>query len=283
MADMHKAKPSYMFLVPMIVEAMYKKVWEEARSRGKDKSLKRLIKISNFLRIIGIDVRRKIFSNVIKAFGGSLEWVSCGGAPIDVKYIKGFRDFGINIINGYGITECSPIVSANTLKFWVDGSVGYAVYGCEIMIDNPNENGEGEILVRGPGVMKGYYKDDEATSRAFAGKWFRTGDIGRYENKILFITGRLKNIIILSTGKNIYPEELERKLMNVNGIGECMVYEENNKLTAEIYSNDEADESGIINDIHSLNRTLPVYKQIVSIKFRKTEFEKTTTKKIKRR
>lgn len=282
-SDMQKANPTFMFLVPMIVEVMYKKIWDTAQEQGKDKLLKILIRLSNFLFAIGIDIRRKLFQSVLNAFGGKLDWVSCGGAAIDKKYIKGFRDFGINIINGYGITECSPIVASNRPKYWVDGSVGTVVYGCEVQIDNPNNDGEGEILVKGTGVMQGYYKDEMATQKAFKGDWFRTGDIGKYENEILYITGRTKNVIILSNGKNIYPEELELALMNIDGINECMVYEENHLLTAEIYSDNKISEANIKESIQNLNRTLPVYKQIVSIKFRQDEFEKTTTKKIKRR
>ena len=165
----------------------------------------------------------------------------------------------------------------------MDGSVGTVVYGCEVKIDNPNNDGEGEILVKGSGVMQGYYKDAEATQNAFKGDWFRTGDIGKYENGVLYITGRIKNVIILSNGKNIYPEELELALMNIDGISECMVYEENHLLTAEIYSDSQISESDIKESIQNLNRTLPAYKQIVSIKLRQDEFEKTTTKKIKRR
>lgn len=280
---MQKAQPSYMFLVPMVVENMYKRVWATAEEQGKDRALKALIKLSNFLLAIGIDVRRKLFHSVLDAFGGNLDWVSCGGAAIDTKYIKGFRDFGVNIINGYGITECSPIVASNRPKYWVDGSVGTVVYGCEVKIDNPNNDGEGEILVKGTGVMQGYYKDEAANKQAFKDGWFRTGDIGKYENEVLYITGRTKNVIILSNGKNIYPEELELALMNIDGISECMVYEENHLLTAEIYSDRQISEMDITENIHSLNRTLPVYKQIVSIKFRQDEFEKTTTRKIKRR
>lgn len=171
-SDMQKAKPTFMFLVPMIVEVMYKKVWATAQEQGKDKLLKILIKLSNFLFAIGIDVRRKLFRSVLNAFGGNLEWVSCGGAAIDKKYIKGFRDFGVNIINGYGITECSPIVASNRPKYWVDGSVGTVVYGCEVKIDNPNNDGEGEILVKGTGVMRGYYKDEAANKQAFKDGWF---------------------------------------------------------------------------------------------------------------
>ncbi len=278
--DMLKAQPSYMFLVPMVVETMYKKVWATAREQKKDKALKWLIKVSNFLYSIGIDIRRRLFRSVLDAFGGKLDWVSCGGAAIDEKYIKGFRSFGVNIINGYGITECSPIVASNRPEFWVDGSVGVVVYGCEVKIDDPNGDGEGEILVKGSGVMKGYYKNDAATKAAFKDGWFKTGDIGRYENGVLFITGRTKNVIVLSNGKNIYPEELELLLYRIDGIDECMVYGENGLITAEIYS--RGDREAIEEKIHELNRSLPPYKQISKIKFRDSEFPKTTTKKIKR-
>jgi len=286
MSDFQRAKPAYTFMVPMMIETMYKKVWATAKEQGKDKLLRVMIKISNGLLKIGIDLRRVLFKSVLSAFGGNLDWISCGGAAIDLKYIKGFRDFGVNVINGYGITECSPIVSSNRPKYWVDGSVGVVVYGCEVKIDNPNADGEGEILVKGLSVMKGYYKNEESTRQAFSGEWFKTGDIGKYENEVLYITGRAKNVIILSNGKNVYPEELELLLSEIEGIAECMVYEENNLITVEIYAdkpNSKSEEELITERINVLNRSSPLYKQIMQIKFRETEFPKTTTKKIKRR
>ena len=166
MNDFKEAQPSYLFLVPMVVESMYKKIWVSAEEQGKTKLLKTMIKLSNVLLKVGIDLRKILFKSVLAAFGGKLEWVSCGGAAVDTNVIKGFRDFGVNIINGYGITECSPVVSSNRPEYWVDGSVGVPLCCCEIKIDEPDDNGVGEILVKGSTVMQGYYKDEEATKES---------------------------------------------------------------------------------------------------------------------
>ena len=206
-----------------------------------------------------------------------------GGAPIDEKYVKGFDDFGIQIVQGYGITECSPIVSTERNKFLRAGSVGVPVPGCEAKILNPNENGEGEILVKGDIVMMGYYNNPEATNDAFEGEWFRTGDIGRIDKDgFIFITGRKKNVIILSNGKNVYPEEIEAEILKIENVDEVLVYDEDNLITAEIYTENAEAKEAVRTAVQKLNEELPSHKQIKHIKFRDTEFEKTTTKKIKR-
>lgn len=283
--DMKFAKPSYLFLVPLIVESMYKKIWKNAEEQGKTKLLKTMIKISNCLLKLNIDLRRVLFKSVLNAFGGNLEWISCGGAAVDIDIIKGFRAFGVNIINGYGITECSPVVSSNRNEFWVDGSVGVPIVGCEIKIDQPDNDGIGEILIKGSGVMKGYYKDEEETRQAFLYEWFRSGDMGKYVNGVLFITGRKKNLIILKNGKNVSPEKIENDLtIAIDEIKELIIYGENEQIVAEIFPDYEiTDVKNIISEkIDLYNKEQPSYRQIVSIKFRETEFEKTTTKKIKR-
>ena len=283
--DFKQAKPSYLFLVPLIIESMYKKIWISAEEQGKTKLLKTMIKLSNALLKVNIDLRKILFKSVLEAFGGNLEWVSCGGAAIDINIIKGFRNFGVNIINGYGITECSPIVSSNRPEYWVDGSVGVPVYNCEIRIDNPDKNGIGEILLKGSSVMKGYYKDEEATRLAFRDGWFCTGDMGKYEDGVLYITGRKKNLIILKNGKNISPEKIESELkIAIPEIKEVIVYGENDLITAEIFPNFETDSvTNIIDEkIRMYNIEQPIYRQISTIRYRETEFEKTTTKKIKR-
>ena len=285
MNDFKEAQPSYLFLVPLVIESMYKKIWISAEEQGKTKLLKTVIKLSNGLLKAGIDLRRIVFKSVLEAFGGKLEWISCGGAAIDINIIKGFRDFGVNIINGYGITECSPIVSSNRPEYWVDGSVGVPVYNCEIKIDCPNKDGIGEIFIRGSSIMKGYYKDEESTKLAFKDGWFCTGDMGKYEDGILYITGRKKNLIILKNGKNISPEKIESELIiDIPEIKEVVVYGEKDLITAEIFPDYEKDDvKAIIREkIHQYNMNQPSYRQISEVKYRETEFLKTTTKKIKR-
>jgi long-chain acyl-CoA synthetase len=295
--DIKEYKPGLVFLVPLFVETMYKKIWSTAEKSGKANLLRTLIKVSNFSLRMGIDLRRKLFKSVLSAFGGELRLIVCGGAPLDPKYIKGFRDFGINVLNGYGITECSPIVSVNRNQHYKDGSIGQVLTCCEVNIDNPDSNGEGEILVKGQNVMMGYYKNDKATKDAMEDGWFRTGDIGRLdEDGFLYITGRKKNLIILNNGKNIYPEEIEMLIVNIPYVKEVMVYsecdleEKETTITAEVYLDSEYIEAKGINDpkdqlqkdIDMINKTIPYYKNISEVRIRETEFDKTTTKKIKR-
>ena len=285
--DFVEFKPYNVFLVPLFVETFYKKIWDSAKSQGKDKLLKTLIKVSNALLKAGIDLRRKLFKSVLHAFGGNLELIITGGAPIDAKYIKGLRDFGITTLNGYGITECSPVVSVSRNHYFRDDSIGYVYPCCEVKILEPDENGNGEICVKGDNVMLGYYNNEEATREAFDGEWFKTGDIGSLDKDgFLYISGRKKNVIILSNGKNVYPEELEFALINyVPYIKEAVVYAESDEIFAEVYLDSENEPdcaSRLANDIVEFNRTLPAYMNISKAVARDTEFPKTTTKKIKR-
>lgn len=271
--DLKDFKPQNMFLVPLYVETMYKNIWTIAEERNKTNLLKTMIKISNILRKIGIDIRKKAFKSILNEFGGKLDLIITGGAAINEKYIKGFDDFGIIVLNGYGITECAPVVSVNRNKYPVSESVGL------ILSCNQVKEKNGEILVKGDNVMLGYYKDREATQEAFDDNWFKTGDLGYIKNNYLFITGRKKNLIILSNGKNVSPEELEEKIQQIENVIEVIVYAEEDIITAEIYAENQ---NGIQSNINKLNKTLPLYKQIQKVKFRSHEFVKTTTKKIKR-
>ncbi len=272
--DLKLYKPQNMFLVPLYVETMYKNIWDAVEKQNKTNALKILIKLSNILRYIGIDLRRKLFKTVLEGLGGNLDLIVSGGAYIDEKYIKGFEDLGIMVLNGYGITECSPVVSVNRNKWAKKGSVGLLLSCCDCKII------DGEICIKGSNVMKGYLNNESATKDAFYGKWFKTGDLGYIdEDNYLFITGRRKNLIILSNGKNVSPEELESKILDIKDVIEVVVYAENDNITAEIYAENK---DTIENEINNLNKTLPAYMQIQKVKFRDTEFEKTTTKKIKR-
>lgn len=285
--DIQEAKPGHISMVPLFLENIYKNIWKTAEKQGKAKALKNAVKVSNALRKVGIDMRKKLFKSVIDGLGGNLEMIISGGAPISDEYMKGFDDFGITVINGFGITECSPIVALNRVEAVKYGTVGNPIPEVQVKIVDPNENGEGEIWVKGDIVMMGYYNNEEATAEVIKDGWFNTGDMGKIiDGNFIVITGRKKNLIILANGKNVYPEELEYLISKIDNVTEVLVYEENEQITAEIYSdaeeNREAVRESIKEGVKALNETLASYKQIRKIKFRSAEFEKTTTKKIKR-
>jgi long-chain acyl-CoA synthetase len=287
MSDMEKYKPHCMFLVPLFVETFYKKIWSNAKKQGKDALLKRLIAISHAMLAVKIDARRFLFKSVLDAFGGNLKLIVSGGAPLETKYIRGLRDFGIHVLNGYGITECSPIVSVNRNQYYCDGSIGLVLPCCTVKILEPDENGQGEICVKGDNIMLGYYKSTHPSNEVFDGDWFKTGDIGYMdENEFLFITGRKKNLIILNNGKNVYPEEVEFEILrNIPYVKETIVYAENHGIVAEVLldiENEPDCASRLNKDIVELNRKLPMYKNIGKAVIRDVEFDKTSTKKIKR-
>ncbi len=286
-ADMIKIGATAAFCVPLMAELIYKKVWATAKEKGKDEILKKGIKISNTLLKLGIDVRRKLFAEVHEALGGNLELFVCGGAPLSEKMAFELTSMGINILNGYGITECSPIVSVNRNFANKIGSVGLVLDCNEVKINNPNEKGIGEIYVRGDNVMVGYYNNEEATNEAFDNGWFKTGDLGYLdEDGFLFISGRIKNLIILSNGKNVSAEELEEKILDeISYVEEVIVYDDNDKLAAEIYLDENTEpeaKAKIKKDIKALNIKLPSYKKIAKTKIRDEAFPKTTSMKIKR-
>ena len=272
--ELKQYSPENLAVVPLYVENMYKTIWKAASERGSEKALRRLVSLSRFLRRIGIDLRRQLFRPVIAEFGGNLKNILCGGAHLDQTYIDGMDDFGIHILNGYGITECSPLVTFTRLGEERAGSVGQPICGCEVRID------DGEICVSGENVMIGYYEDEAATAEALRDGWFYTGDLGYLdEDGYLYLTGRKKNLIILSNGENVSPEELERRIMELERVEEVIVRAEEGVITAEIYAEDT---EGIYEEVMKLSRQFPPYKRIQSVKFRETPFIKTTTQKIKR-
>lgn len=284
--DIQDAKPGHVSMVPLFVENFYKNIWKAVDKKGKTKAFKALIKVSNALRAVGIDKRKVFFKSVIDNFGGNLEMIISGGAPIAEKYMKGFEELGVTIINGYGITECSPIVALNRNNNIKLGTVGNAIPNVCVKIEDADEDGEGEIWVKGDIVMLGYYKKPEETAKVMKDGWFNTGDIGKLEGNFLSITGRKKNLIILDNGKNVYPEEIETLISYVENVTEVIVYQEDDLIVAEIYTDVEENidevKQQIKNDVMEVNKTLAGYKQVKKIKFRNVEFEKTTTRKIKR-
>ncbi|HBL84120.1 MAG: hypothetical protein A2Y17_12710 [Clostridiales bacterium GWF2_38_85] len=291
-------KPTELMLVPLFVENIYRRIWAQAEEKGKAKILRKLIKFSNAMLKIGIDLREKLFGSVREAFGGELLVAICGGAPLKPEQYKFFYSIGITLLNGYGITECSPIVAVNRNEYHREGAVGLPIPCNRVKIKNPNEYGEGEILVNGDNVMLGYYKNPTATAEVFDDGWFCTGDIGKIDKDgFLYVTGRIKNMIVLKSGKNVYPEEIEEALSNIKYIGEVIVSASKDEsdieiaLCAEIFPNadmtkemgKEAIEAEIRKEISAFNEKQPNYKLIKKIIFRDEEFEKTTSKKIKRK
>ena len=297
--EIREQQPSHLILVPAFLESMNKKIWATARKSGKERILKVMMKVSDGLRKVGIDVRRKLFASVLSAFGGKLELVICGGAKLDEDIIRTFDSIGITVLNGYGITECAPLISANRNKYRKPGSVGTPILACRVKIDNPDENGEGEICVKGPNVMLGYYNNPEATAEVFdKDGFFHTGDYGKLDEEgWIYITGRKKNLIILSNGKNVYPEEIEADLQKVEGVGEVVVYAGESKvqkdkitIVAEIFPDaDLLADKGITDlqayfdeQVRKLNARMPSYKAVKRVKLRDVEFQKNTSRKITR-
>ncbi len=297
--EIQEQKPGHIVLVPLYVETFYRKIQATLEKQGKTKLVYNMIKVSNFLRKLGIDLRKKFFGKITEAFGGKLDHLVCGGAAINQDIIDFFDGIGITILNGYGITECSPLISVNHSYRIVDGSVGFAIDGDDVRIDEPNENGEGEICVKGPNVMLGYFKDEEATAEAMTEDgYFRTGDYGKITKEgAIAITGRKKNLIILSNGKNVYPEEIESEFAAVPGVLDTIVYEgkskrgmEFNAIVAEFYLDPDFVKAHGIEDkkayiktyVDKYNTTAVPYKKIQVIKVRDEDFPKNTLRKIMR-
>ena len=286
--------------VPLILEAMYKKIQKGVKEKHLQIPFAILTTISNVLLKCGIDVRRKWFKSILNELGGYLRLVIYGAAPMDTSTIKGLKSIGIELLNGYGLTEASPIVSAENDKYQKPGSVAFALPNVEIKIENPNEQGIGEIVVKGPNIMLGYYDNQEATDEVLIDGWFHTGDLGYYDKDgYLFITGRKKNVIVLKNGKNIYPEELEILIARLPYVAENMVFGRPTasgdlEINAKIVYNLEylkqtypekskTDYKNMIwEDMKNINKTMPAYKHIRDIIVTDEPMIKTTTQKIKR-
>ena len=296
--ELKEQKPGHLCLVPLYLETFYRKIQANVKEKGKTKLVAKMIKLSNALRKVGIDLRKKLFAEIRAAFGGEVKMIISGGAPINPEILSFFEAIGISTLNGYGITECAPIIAVNRSRRTVPGSVGPVLDIDTVIIDEPNEDGEGEILVKGPNVMLGYYKDEEATAAAMTEDgYFRTGDYGKLVGDVLFITGRKKNLIILSNGKNVYPEEIENELVAVPGVLDIIVYEgqsrrgmEYNAIVAEIYPDQDYITKNNVTDVEAhlkpyideYNRNAVSYKKIGVLKVRTEEFPKNTLRKIMR-
>ncbi len=305
--DLKETNPTALLTVPLLVENLYKKINANIKKSKKDGVVNSMIHVTNALKAVGVDIKRKVFAEIYDNLGGRIRIIVSAAAPIDAKIGKWLEDIGITFLQGYGLTETAPI-AALTPDFQTKiGSAGKAVVDAELKIDNPNENGEGEVLIKSKTLMLGYYEDEEATEESIfeenGERWFRSGDIGYLDQDgFLFITGRCKNVIVTQNGKNIYPEEIELMLGNIPEIKECMVYgkkdEKEDKeliISARVIPNyeeieakygknlsDEEVHKIIWEKIKDVNKQLTSYKAIKNLEIKKDEFVKTTTMKIKR-
>ena len=305
-SDLQETKPTAMLTVPLLVENLYKKINANIKKSKKDGLVNSMIHVTNALKTVGVDIKRKVFNEIYQNLGGRIRIIVSAAAPIDAKVGKWLEDIGIIFLQGYGLTETAPIAALTPDFETKVGSAGKAVYCAELKIDNPNENGEGEVLIRSKTLMLGYYEDEEATNEAIfeenGERWFHSGDVGYMDNDgFLYITGRSKNVIVTQNGKNIYPEEIELLLAKHNEIKECMVYgkevegEKELIITARVIPNYEEieekygkdlDEEAVYkiiwDKIKEVNKSLTSYKAIKKLEIKHDEFVKTTTMKIKR-
>lgn len=281
--------------VPLLLESMYKKIMLQIEKTNKTKKVNFALALSKFLLFFKIDIRRKLFKEIIDSIGG-LRMAISGASALDPRVQKGLNDFGIRASQGYGLTETAPVLTAPKNDMDKIGSCGTPIPEVEVKIANPNENGIGEIIARGPNVMLGYYENEEATNEVIKDGWFYTGDLGyKDDDNFFYITGRKKNVIVLKNGKNIYPEELEVLINKLPYVNECIVfgYPKDDDLivsTKIVYDakqiGNNLDEKEIKNkiweDIKKLNNTLPTYKYIKNLFISEEPMIKTTTSKIKR-
>ncbi len=287
-------KPAIITVVPMIANAFYKNIWANAKKQGKEEKLKKGIKLCALLSKFGIDITHKLFKDLYAPFGGNLKQIVCGGAPLNPEVVNGLKDLGIFIINGFGITECGPLVSMNTDPYTEVYSIGTACPGLKVKIIDKDENGVGELCVKGASVSKGYYKDEDGTKQVYEEGYFHTGDLVRMDDKQrLFIAGRKKNLIVLANGKNVFPEELETQIANgIPYIKDVVVFEGAYKkndadtdVIAAMFNIDpevKVSDEQLLSDFRELNKTLPSYKRIGYLEKIDGEFVKNATKKIVR-
>jgi AMP-dependent synthetase/ligase len=300
--DMQEAKPTAMLAVPLLVENLYKKINQTIEKSGKAGLVNSMIHVTNALKGVGIDIKRKVFKEIYDNLGGNMRIIVSAAAPIDKKIGRWVQDIGIEFLQGYGLTETAPIAALTPECDPRVGSVGIPVNCAQIKIHNPNENGEGEIWIKSKTLMLGYYEDEEATKEVVYDGWFNSGDIG-YQDKdgYVYVTGRSKNVIVTQNGKNIYPEEIELLLSKIPEIAECMVYgkevegEKELIISVKVIPNKEEIErlhgkdlkeeeihKIIWNKIKEVNKSLTSYKAIKNLELKHDEFAKTTTMKIKR-
>ena len=300
--NLKEYKVSVFVGVPLLVEAIYKNIEKEIEKQGKTKTVEIAKKISNFLLKFKIDIRKKLFKTIHDALGGNMRFIISGGAPLDKRVAQGFNDLGIELVQGYGLTETSPVISAENVKKKKSGSIGFPMDNVEVEIVNKDENGIGALRVKGPNVMLGYYENEEETNKVIKDGWFYTGDLGYFDEEgYLFLTGRQKDMIVLKNGKKVFPDELEIVINRLDLVKECIVYgipDEKDKndyklsvkivydpeVAKQLYPNaTEEDLRKILwEQIKEINKTFPPYKYIKNMILTDQELVKTTTQKVKR-
>ncbi len=303
--NMKEIKPTIFLGVPLLLEGLYKKIWKEIKKQGKEQALKKVLLLNRLSKKINVNLAKPFVKDIHKVFGGRMKILISGGAAINPKVLEFFNDIGFIAIQGYGLTECSPLAALNPDRSWLmrSDSAGHVMPGMEVKVVNKGNDGVGEIVFKGPSVMLGYYNNKEATEEVLRGGWFYTGDLGYVDNDgYIYITGRLKNVIITQNGKNVYPEELENYLKNISCIDEAMVWGQNSEiderdtiiaatvtldeeaLTEAIGENytDEEKRDFIWEEVDKINENLPLFKKIKKVVIKEDDFEKTTAKKIKR-
>lgn len=282
--DIKKYKPYQFAAVPLIVEMVYNAIISKAKRNGSYEKLMNGIKTSRNFMLSGIDMRREMFSEIHESLGGNLHYIICSGAYLNPEIEEFMHDIGIPIITGYGLTECSPCVAITRMYNYRMGSVGLPIECCEVTVHEPDANGIGELYVKGDNIMIGYYNDPVSTAEAFDGEWLKTGDYGYIDKDgYIFFTGRKKNLIILSNGKNVSPEEIEIHLQKIEYVKEVICYGENGRIVGEFYLDEEEypdAKQRLKADVAEVNKTLADYKQVAIIRTRDEEFPKTTTMKI---
>ena len=285
--------------VPLLVNKMYENIEKEIEKQGKTKLINKATKISNFLLKFNIDIRRKLFKQVLDGLGGKMRLIISGGAPLDKNVSIKFNELGVRLIQGYGLTETSPVISAENDKYIRNGSVGFPMRHLTVEIVNKDKDGIGEVRVKGPNIMMGYYENEEATNKVLKDGWFYTGDLGYIDNDgFLFLTGREKDVIVMKNGKKVFPEELEVLVNNLPEVEECFIYgmaqkgDKNDPMVSVkiVYNKDaiinrnENELYDILwNEVKEINKTLPPYKYIKNMIITDKPLIKTTTHKIKRK
>ncbi|MBR3132862.1 MAG: AMP-binding protein [Clostridia bacterium] len=304
--NLKETKPSVLIAVPLLIENLYKNIMKNIKKSKKEIMVSSMMQLTNVLKGVGIDVKRKVFKEIYEGVGGNLEFIVSAAAPIDKKVGKWFTDLGVIFLQGYGLTETSPISAVTPDYDTRVGSAGKTIINGKVKVDNPDENGEGELVISTGTLMMGYYEDQDATDEVIeydeeGRRWFHSGDIGYIDkDDFIYITGRIKNVIVTQNGKNIFPEELELLLAGVEEIEECMVYgkevEDQKELIVtcraipnydrikELYGEKTEKEiyDIIWNKIKLMNKKVTTYKAIKGLEIKDGEFIKTTTKKIKR-
>ncbi|MBK5261472.1 MAG: AMP-binding protein [Peptostreptococcaceae bacterium] len=296
-----ESKATVMLGVPLVFESMHKKIWKQAETNKKDKKMRKMISVSRKLKLYNQPTIRKIFKDVHNATGGNIKLFIAGGAATNPKVIEDFEAMGFPMIQGYGMTECAPIIALNKDRYSKAASAGFQMPGTEVKIVEEDENGIGEIICRGESVMLGYFGDPVETDKVLKNGWLHTGDYGYFDKEgFLYISGRKKNVIITKNGKNIFPEEVEYYLTGSPYIEEVFVHGVDDEKTndtivkAEIYPDYDfiQEEKGSMTSeeirafmkmiLDDINEQMPLYKRVKRFTVRRTEFEKTTTRKIKR-